>query len=125
MSNPFRWPWSWWETLRPRAWKWRWQKLIRGYSDVNVWNLFMHVTRHALPPLRQLRERHGGYVEELGEAGWDRALDDIIAAFEEIERTDGHPGSRYNDGDGFDEAAYDRTRNGLRLFGEYFLDLWD
>ena len=128
MGSDLRWPWSWWELLRPRNWRHRWQKVTRGYSDVDVWNLFSYVTRVVLPPLRQLRARHGGYVAALGEDGWDDALDKMIAAFEEVEKSDGWIGGRWSEERGeyyFDEAIRDRTREGLRLFGEHFLDLWD
>lgn len=123
-----RWPWLLWNAVRHRAWKWRWQMMARGYSDVDVWNLFVYITRCTLPILRQFRANHHGYIEELGEEGWDNALDEMIAAFEEIDRTDGHPGDRMDALTGeywFDRDALKRTREGLRLFGEYFLDLWD
>lgn len=102
--------------------RWFLQKLFRGYSDPEVWDLQWHTAKYVLPRLKKLRKiRHGfpamlceeGKTEEESDKEWGDILGKMIKAFELI-LTD--------DCDGMNNPEIDE---GTELFGKYFRALWD
>jgi len=96
------------------------QKVIRGYSDAECWNLDLYTARYLLPRLKHLRKHHVGYVHRINSITtneeWEAVLDDIIYAMDII-------AAKYDDKS--ETADWDRVDKGCKLLGEYFYDLWD
>jgi len=144
----------WWETLWYRHVaplisniKYYVQEHVRGYSDLDCWNVAWYIARKSVPPLQKMRDgfmgtpvrrhvenRHGEIIELknvvygneadiLNEQQWRDVLDDMIFAFEWPLRQDNpdfdHENSQYvTDG-------CKRQKRGLILFSIYYNDLWD
>lgn len=107
-----------WLFLFPLRIKWAWQKLTRGYSDPEWWDIDYYLARWILPRLRQLRAHtHGHPAEMKDEKEWHDILTRICLAFAIIEkyggdRMDNEPMQKYID-------------EGLDLFRANFFHLWD
>ena len=119
------------------------QKIKVRIDPWDTWSMDYTLARIALPMLKQLREdSHGApcvddedVPEELKSTSappkekpwdvddnhfkrWDWALGEMIAAFEMVLGKDEFVIER-------NEDAYKRRDNGLRLFGKYYMGLWD
>jgi len=95
------------------------QKLRRGYSDEDLWDLGNHLAEIILPRLKDFkRVNTHGYPNGLTESKWDEILNKMLYAFE----------NTVNEPD-FDFNTYDDTQKkiqeGFELFGKYFQSLWD
>lgn len=101
--------------------KYIFQKLIRGYSDDELWDLDDTLARYILPRLKRFREVNtNSYPGECGSLKrWYRKLDKMIWAFDYVIRN-----KEYDD---IKEIQKDnkRCQEGLELFGKYFWNLWD
>lgn len=118
-----------WFYLRARSIKLLYQRLTRGWDDSVTWNLDSHLAEVILPRLKRFKElnthaypgRFPGSdrpdaVETFEE--WHQVLDKMIFAFEwhcDEERKYGK----------FDEAEYERVKEGLQLFAIFYGALWD
>lgn len=93
-----------------------WQKVTRGFSDDELWNLDVTIARFVLPRLRRFRARTHGYPGGMTEEEWDDKLREMVWAFDRIA----------NDA-GLDALQNDQARiNAAMLeFGRHFRDLWD
>lgn len=104
-----------------RDWKFFWQRLTRGWSDEETWNLNDHIAEFVLPRLKRFREIQGGYPSSLeSKSEWILVLDKMIYAFEshlEDDPINAKTGK-------YDQEKVNRTREGLKLFGKYFVGLW-
>jgi len=91
------------------------QKLTRGFSDEVTWDLDYEIAKWVLPRLKRFKELCSGVPSNLTEQEWYGILDKMIVSFELIIRWE-------------DEWPIENdviTREGLKLFGEYFRALWD
>lgn len=110
-------------------------KLIKRKDKIRIdnydtWNLDQTLAKIILPCLIQLKNtKHGSPQMEESDipdeqkhldihARWDWAMDEMIFAFTCINNPD-------KDIFEFNENEYKRIQNGLRLFGIYYLSLWD
>lgn len=125
------------------------QKLTRGFTDKDIWNLDFTIARFVLPRLIAYKKIQCGHPmiegrEEDGEEAWNEILDKMCRAFylvldDDEELFDAFPGepvlSKTESG-GLDikfskefremeEKRYKEREEGLQLFGKYFLALWD
>ena len=91
------------------------QRIFRGWSDADTWNLDITVAQFILPRLIRFKELNNGYPHEMTSEEWDDILDDMIYAME-----------IYSD---YDlpmelECDWERVERGSAYFGKYFRDLW-
>ena len=103
--------------------KWKKQRITRGFDDTEMWNLFMTTAKFILPRLKVFKKYT--YTTPLIEntisaatnKEWDEILDKMIYAFESIVRDDMNSTNC--------RIEYPKQKEGLSLFGEHFLSLWD
>jgi hypothetical protein len=150
LTRPF------WVTKRiitdaPKEIKWTVQRILRGYSSCDIWNLFDVIAKKTLPMLIAFREmdRHGtptcmwdnveDSTEEEDKAAkekWKEILDKMIYAFTFVVHEDNEKyreflgielkeGSTWRHKEGSYEAAYKKYEEGMNLFAKYFRSLWD
>jgi hypothetical protein len=103
------------------------QRLFRGYSDDEVWDLDNAILRFTLPRLKALRKITQSYPctfeEGNTEEGWDRwkvMLDKMIHAIE-LKLKDEY---WYVESATVDKDTA-KVEEGMSLFHEYFDALWD
>lgn len=96
------------------------QYLRKGYSDKDLWSLYITFIRFILPRLRDFRNMNKmGYPVSLTEEKWNKKLDAMIYSFESMLRYEDEIGVTLQDID------WKRVNKGLRLFSSYFMHLWD
>jgi len=114
--------------------KWSLQKMFRKYhcSDLNLWNLDIHLAKIILPKLIAFRSMPRlGYPASLqDENEWEKILDEMIFAFKytladaEIKRKEFE--KKYGEINKENYVKFEkRSQKGLELFGLYFRNLWD
>ena len=103
--------------------KWFFQRLFRGYSDNETWNIDITVCQYMLPRLKALLDRrsdprtcisHPGELKSPME--WDKILNKILFSVEMTAN------------DNKDEPTRQQTYlilEGFELMGKYFTHLWD
>jgi len=96
--------------------KQKWQKLTRGYSDEELWNLDSTICKWLLPRLKAFKEKTNGYPTTSPEE-WDTILEKIILALE-LHNSDlpDNPEQARIEGE--------QIKEGFELFGKYFRNLW-
>jgi len=130
-AEPEGWWWRHIEQYFWRAWhclrrakdavtEW-WQRRTIGFAYVEAWNLPDYLARYALPRVRHLRDYNTGYPCGLNEQHWQAILNDIVYALERKVAWDFGDGS----GDIPDAEGEPRYERGLKLFGDYWQQLWD
>jgi len=93
------------------------QRLEDGFSDDDLWNLDSTIAKFVLPRLKRFREieaGHPGCFEDPKD--WYVILDKMIFAMEKI-ATDEHCFPPKHESD--------KIQEGCKLFGKWFLSLWD
>jgi hypothetical protein len=107
--------------------KWKIQRMKRGYSDSDAWNMCDYLL-DIIPPMLEQFKDGDSYPAILDSAEeWNTKLDEMIEGFE--------AGKRYSELD-YDTASDRRWqkqidddlakfRKGMRVFTEYFFALWD
>ena len=110
--------------------KMKYQKLTRGYSDLEVWNLNDTFCIWILPRLKYFRKHTIAYPPDLTPEKWDEILDKMILAFElylddsddnyEIDKN-----GKYTIPD-LEKMKLEGEKiwEGFRLFGQYLRYLW-
>ncbi|KKN89773.1 hypothetical protein LCGC14_0236190 [marine sediment metagenome] len=94
-----------------------WQRLTRGWSDDNTWNLDIPIAKFVLPRLRRFKEINNGYPSGMTEEEWDEKIDQMTEAFDLLIKT--------YDGDVDETVSTDmKIDDGLELFGEHLRNLW-
>lgn len=134
----------------PKEVKWFFQKLFRGYSDVEIWNLETSLSRPILKKLKAFKNsnRHG-YPKDLTPELWESILDEMINGFTFLYEEGGIT-KEYQDflnkkwDSKFNEIKVDVSleeegnklreinnkkcedaQKGIELFGKYYTNLWD
>ena len=66
MMFPWRYPPNWIKNIKNffRCIKWSYQRIVRGYSDYDVWDLDVYYTNIMVNSLRQLAKKHHGIPYE-------------------------------------------------------------
>ena len=96
--------------------KQKWQKLTRGYSDEELWNLDYTICKWLLPRLKTFKEETNSYPSTLtSPKEWDDILEKIILALE-LHSSD-LPSNK-------EQTRSEQIREGFELFGKYFWNLW-
>ena len=97
----------------------KYQKITRGFTDEEIWNLDNTIAKWLLPRLKYLKENTCGYPPDLKTfEEWQDILQKMINAFE-----------LYNsDSNKFDlkqlKTEQEIIEEGIHLFGKYFGYLW-
>jgi hypothetical protein len=108
-----------WCYFRVRSVRFLYQRLTRGWDDSVTWSLDIHLAGLILPRLKRFKELNThAYPNGLTPESWAEIIDKMIYAFEFTMNEDKMFGK-------FNEAEYDRAKEGLQLFGQYFHALWD
>ena len=122
------------------------QLKTRGFSDEETWGLNNVIAEFVLPRLKRFRELNNGYPNGFTAKTWYQTLDKMIFAFDSILREDEYQTGCYpkdydynftTDENGViiwkdkrkpNYTLYNKMRvkraEGLKLFAEYFEDLW-
>lgn len=98
-----------------RARKFFWQRLTRGWDDSETWSLDHSLAKLILPRLKRFKQITIGIPGDMKEREWNDILDKMIASFEfaaSEERWKATP------------EDYDKHKEGLQLFAEYYWALW-
>lgn len=113
---------------KPREVKQCWQKLTRGFSDDEVYNLDSTITKFVLPRLERWMEfkRHPPYG--LTDKEWYKIQFEIVYAFKEMNREDWSFEKTYRDENNVEQKETQRNYRrrmkridqGLSLFAKYF-----
>ena len=93
-----------------------------GFSDSETWGLDSVIAEFILPRLKRFKEVTNGFPSTLTEAKWDAILDDMIFAFEWDLLDDNDEYEKMSEKE--KKAGWDRYNKGIRLFAEYFRELW-
>lgn len=113
--------------------KWKLQKIFRGYSDIEMWNLDDTISKWIVPKLKEFKKTAQGYPAYLNSfEQWQDILDEMIFGFEwPTEETEWYAENVfYLTGDAKEEkikefeARIDRAKKGRMLFAEHFNGLW-
>lgn len=107
------------------------QREERGFDDTELWNLDYTLAAFILPRLKTFRDdvkesiavpscltedaKTGEDIEK-ARSKWHDYLDKMVWAFQQIID---------DENINYDLATREETKKGLRLFGEFFLFLWD
>lgn len=124
-----------WRWIKRRI-KWGFQRVTRGFSDRQLWNIDYELAKWILPRLKAWRAKGPtGFPIDLSEKypddgtgyqAWLDVLDKMIFAFNEIVQSDCSPGHRWEDGSWkYEEERWKKIEEGLNLFREYYWNLWD
>lgn len=105
--------------LSGRAIRFFFQRQIRGWDNSVTWSLDYSLSKIILPRLKKFKELHNGYPNGLTSEKWEEILDKMIFAFEFLGSEDRWDkiGVKYN-------GDWDRAKEGIKLFGKYYMDLW-
>lgn len=98
-----------------RARKFLWQRVTRGWDDSETWSLDHSLAKLILPRLKRFKQITIGIPGDMKEQEWNDILDKMIATFEfaaSEERWSATP------------EDYDKHKEGLQLFAEYYWALW-
>lgn len=101
------------------------QRLFKGWSKDEAWNLGYAICKRFIKPLKHVRATGIGYPHNLTPEEWDAIRDKIIFSFETYLAED----YVYKKDGSLDcEATRQRDKTmqeGFELFGKHFMDLWD
>lgn len=93
------------------------QRVIRGFSDDELWNLDVTIAKFVLPRLKRFRKNINGYPGDFkDENEWYDVLDKMIQAFDLIAESGYYLPNDKN---------YRIIEDGLDLFRKYYSCLWD
>lgn len=107
-------------------------KSKKPYTNKDLWNLDMHLSKHIMRALKQFKKVSVGIPGDMKDkAEWDAALDEMIWSFKQAsEMYDNCPRMKYIDKkpqdeiDKLQEAYEKRVDHGLALFVRYLGALW-
>lgn len=103
-----------------------WQKLTRGYTDEEVWDLKTSISDFIIPRLERLQKIRHGYPADLTDEQWQEIISKILRAFylvkEEYDRGNHMSQEEWLQKDKISEKY---KKEGLELFAKYIDNLWD
>jgi hypothetical protein len=95
-----------------------------GYSDTETWGLDSVIAEFILPRLKRFKFVKNGYPMGGTEEKWDAILDKMIFAFEWTLVADEMTEEYQKMSDEEKTEAWKKYKEGMKLFGEWFRDLW-
>lgn len=100
--------------------KQKWQKLTRGFTDEELWNLDCTFIKWIIPRLKVFKEKTIGYPPDINSLEeWKEIIQKMIDAFE-IYSMD-LPEYAYSSSHEEDSKL---MKEGFELFSKYFRNLW-
>jgi hypothetical protein len=90
------------------------QREERGFDDTETWALDATIAKFVLPRLKRFKELHICHPSSITMEEWDCIIQQMIDGFEEALLRD----EKIVDWD------YEKVNTGLKLFVEYYHDLW-
>jgi len=93
-----------------------WQKITRGFSNQDLWNLDQTITDFILPRLKAFKNMTCAHPADLSFDEWMLVLDKMIKSFEISSKIFSSDNLK-NQNKEFDE--------GMKLFIKYYGGLWD
>ena len=105
-----------------RNYKFLWQKLTRGFSDKDTWNLEYTIAKFILPRLVRFKEIGKCRPMNLTKEEWNAKLGDMIFSME-------YAANQFKNREFYENEEHrkefdERIDRGTKFFGEYFFDLW-
>lgn len=94
------------------------QREERGFDDTETWALDHVIAKFVTPRLKRFKELHICHPHGITMEEWDEIIQKMIDGFEEILTRDD---TREKRGREYDS---EKVQEGLKLFAEYFHDLW-
>lgn len=123
--------------------KWFIQRGIRGWADCDVWSFDSYLNKIIISGLKRLKENHQGCPSDLWDEyavnqechKWYFIIDEMIQGFEAADTiVNGHCMYFSEIDNGMMEYRLDKEqlenlskkyKRGMKLFSEYYLNLWD
>ena len=97
--------------------KWILQKIFRGYSEEDIFDVGWTIAKFIVPRLKAYRECPGGYCYPFkNEEEWVECIDKMIRAFEIVIEDDFY---------GTLDEEEKEKKEGLELFSKYLEALWN
>ena len=104
-----------------RNYRFLWQKLTRGFSDKDTWNLEHTIAKFVFPRLIRFKEIGKCCPMNLTDEEWEIKLNDMIFAMK-------YAANQFKNKEFYKDEEYrvfnERIDRGTKFFGEYFFDLW-
>lgn len=100
------------------------QRVFRGYSDNEVWDLYAHAMEYIHPRFKAFVEmdRHG-YPVDMTQKEWEEILNKIDKGFD-LYMKDARCELKWDDSEELDNY-YQQIQEAFELFGKYFTNFWD
>ena len=95
--------------------EWYNERKENGFDDTETWSLKTTIAKFVLPRLKWFKERHFDNPWDITFEKWDEILDNMIFSFEYYAKDEWKPIS---------DEEFKRVEEGMKLFGEYYGDLW-
>ena len=95
--------------------EWYNQRKENGFDDTETWNLQTTISKFVLPRLKWFKERHYDHPCDITFERWNEILDNMIFSFEYYAR---------DEFKSISDEDFKRVKEGMKLFGEYYGDLW-
>lgn len=96
---------------------WQKQRDERGFDDTELWNLFHHLAEHIAPRIKAFKDMNKmGNPMGCSSEEWDETLNKIVHAFEKIAED-----CMWD----LDKEENQKVNEGLDLFRQWYLGLWD
>lgn len=95
--------------------EWYNQRKENGFDDTETWSLKTTIAKFVLPRLKWFKERHFDNPWDITFEKWDEILDTMIFSFEYYAKDEWEPIS---------DEDFKKVEEGMKLFGEYYGDLW-
>lgn len=108
-------------TMRPedeRQPHWARQREERGFDDTELWALDSALSQMIVVRLKAFKDGHICHPPCITMEEWDGIIQKMIDGFEEVLTRDLTTEKRGREWDG------EKVQEGLKLFAEYFCDLW-
>ena len=95
--------------------EWYNERKENGFDDTETWSLKTTIAKFTLPRLKWFKERHFDNPWDITFEKWDEILDNMIFSFEYYANDEWKPIS---------DEDFKKVEEGMKLFGEYYGDLW-
>ena len=95
--------------------EWYNQRKENGFDDTETCRLKTTIAKFVLPRLKWFKERHFDNPWDITFEKWDEILDTMIFSFEYYAKDEWEPIS---------DEDFKKVEEGMKLFGEYYGDLW-
>jgi len=110
-----------------------WQKITRGYSDLEWWNLDSSICKYVAPRVKYLREHTITCPQGLTSDEWNNILADIEYwaenySYGEFNWPDYESYQKFSTKFNYKvkpQECYDKFKRGKKYFFDYFENLWD